>query len=51
MRKSGKVIQTFDYAKCKSAIDNVDVAIAHHFGIDDFGLDFTINFDLTSSSP
>ena len=46
MLKSGLRIETFDYAACKSIIDEIDTALAEHYGFTDEELDFIINYDI-----
>ena len=46
MLKSGLRIETFDYAACKPVIDEIDRALAQHYGFTDEELDFIINYDI-----
>ena len=46
MLKSGLRIETFDYAACKSIIDEIDAALAEHYGFTDEELDFIANYDI-----
>lgn len=46
MIKSGLKIETFDYASCKSIIDQIDLVLAQHYGFTDEELDFIINYDI-----
>ena len=46
MVKSGLRIETFDYAACKPIIDEIDNALARHYGFTDEELDFIINYDI-----
>jgi len=46
MTKSGLRIQTFNYAECKPIIDEIDVALACHYGFTEEERDFIINYDI-----
>jgi hypothetical protein len=46
MIKSGLEIETFDYASCKAALDDIDHELAKHYGFTDEELDFIINYDI-----
>ncbi len=46
MLKSGLRIETFDYAACKPIIDEIDNALAEHYGFTGEELDFIINYDI-----
>ena len=46
MIKSGLQIETFDYAACKSILDEIDGVLAAHYGFTDEELDFIINYDI-----
>ena len=39
-------IETFDYAECKPIIDDIDCALARHFGLNEEELDLIINYDI-----
>src|SRR5260370_277102 len=46
MLKGGLQIETFDYASCKSIIDEIDRVLGKHYGFTDEELDFIINYDI-----
>ena len=46
MLKGRLRIETFDYAMCKSTIDEIDHVLAEHYGFTDEELDFIINYDI-----
>ncbi|AMA10692.1 Eco57I restriction-modification methylase domain-containing protein [Picosynechococcus sp. PCC 73109] len=46
MVKSGLYIQTFEYSKCKSILDEIDKILAQYYGFTNEELDFIINYDI-----
>jgi hypothetical protein len=46
MVKSGLQIETFEYARCKCVIDEIDSLLAQHYGFSQEELDFIINYDI-----
>jgi hypothetical protein len=46
MTKSGLRMETFDYACCKPAIDEIDRVLAKQYGLTDEELDLIINYDI-----
>jgi len=46
MRKSGLMLQTFEYASTKSVIDEIDTVLAGHYGFTAEELDFILNYDI-----
>ena len=46
MKKGCLRIETFDYAACKSTIDEIDYLLAQYYGFTDEELDFIINYDI-----
>ena len=45
-RKSGLLIDSVDSKPCKPIIDDIDHALAHHYGFTDEELDFIVNYDI-----
>ena len=46
MHKCGLKIETFEYAESKPIIDEIDRALAKHYGFTEEELDFIINYDI-----
>ena len=46
MTKSGLKIETFDYARCKGIIDEIDRILAKLFALDEEESDFILNYDI-----
>jgi hypothetical protein len=46
MQKSGLWIETFEYAKTKPIIDEIDALLAKHYGFTEEELDFIVNYDI-----
>ena len=45
-RKSGLLIDSVDMKPCKATIDEIDTALADHYGFTEEELDFIINYDI-----
>jgi len=45
-RKSGLIIESVDYRRCKTTLDAIDELLAEHYGFTDEELDFIINYDI-----
>ena len=46
MTKSGLKIETFNYAKCKPILDEIDDVLRTSFGLDADQCDFIVNYDI-----
>lgn len=46
MQKSGKYLETFDYALCKPILNEIDQAIGTYLGLTDDEIDYIINYDI-----
>ena len=46
MEKSGLFLETFEYRKNKSQLDEIDTILAEHYGFTPEELDFIINYDI-----
>jgi hypothetical protein len=45
-KKSGLLIDSIDSKQCKTVLDQIDQALARHYGLTDAERDYIINYDL-----